>query len=65
MKVKLGPKYKGNGHVWETPSSSREGVMHYTMFLQGIDPICTCEGYQYNQKCRHIDDVMQREHEGS
>lgn len=48
-----------NATVFRTPSSTRQGREHLTVFsnddLEEIQPVCTCEGFQYRGKCKHID----------
>lgn len=52
------PQLIGRGEVYRTFSATRELVAHYTFFLQGKDPFCTCEGFNFNEKCRHIKEIM-------
>lgn len=53
------PKLLPQGRIWRTASSSRIGVYHYTFELVGMDTWCTCEGFQFNEKCRHIDEIYE------
>lgn len=44
--------------VWKTASSSRPNVYHYTIRMHYSRLFtCTCEGYQFNEMCRHIKDI--------
>jgi len=43
--------------VYRTESLTRPGRYHYTMKLRDGGIICTCEGWQYNGYCKHIEDV--------
>lgn len=41
--------------VWRTPSSTRQGIMHFTVLdtTTGAYPQCSCEGYTYRGTCLH------------
>ena len=60
MKIRIAkpkPKLLPQGRVWRTPSSTRPGLYHYTFELCGMDTFCTCEGFSFNEKCRHMKDI--------
>ncbi len=44
-----------NARVFRTPSGTRQGKFHFTICNDLGDVMCTCEGYQYRGKCKHID----------
>lgn len=43
--------------VYRTPSSGRQGVMHFTVLdmTTGAYPQCSCEGFTFRGKCKHAD----------
>jgi hypothetical protein len=47
----------GKARVFKSPSSSRPGLFHYTLLFDTGTAECSCEGYSYNQHCRHIDQL--------
>ena len=45
----------GKAVVVSFPSSSRQGMKHYTMVLDDGKTICSCEGFQMHKKCWHLE----------
>lgn len=50
------PQLLGTGHVFRSGSKSRPGVVHITVIPieAGKLPDCTCEGWRYHKKCKHV-----------
>lgn len=44
-----------NARVFRTPSGSRQGKFHFTVYSDTGGAMCTCEGFQYRGKCKHIE----------
>ena len=47
--------------VTEFPSSSRPGLTHEVRVTPDDELVCTCEYFQYNRTCKHIDQVRMEE----
>jgi hypothetical protein len=50
------PELIGVGKVYKFLSESRDDLVHYVVDGPG-GVICTCEGWQYRQHCKHVDRV--------
>jgi hypothetical protein len=40
--------------IFEVKSASREDSTHHVMVDPSGDVSCTCPGYEYHRKCRHV-----------
>jgi hypothetical protein len=62
MKLNLNPsKFLGEAAVTRVESLTRPGKYHYVMKLRDGGVICSCEGYQYNSHCKHLDNLPTEE----
>jgi hypothetical protein len=41
--------------VYRTESKSEPGYYHYTLRFRNGDIVCSCKGFQYGEKCWHMD----------
>jgi len=39
-------------------ASTSDGSVVYHAYVRGLDAHCTCPGWQYHQKCRHVDELF-------
>lgn len=57
------PIYKGNCAAFFTESDTEPGLTHITVVRHGDEPgtitgACSCKGWQFNQKCKHMSYVL-------
>lgn len=50
-------EFQGISRVWRTRSKSRPSMFHYTFLFDSGSVQCTCEGFNYNAKCWHIEAI--------
>jgi hypothetical protein len=53
------PQEIGEGRVFITYSRSRPEKFHVTILSESEDFLCTCEGYMYNGRCRHVTEIKE------
>jgi hypothetical protein len=51
----------GEAAVFRIESESRPSRYHYVMKLREGGMICTCEGWQYNGHCKHLEQIPDEE----
>lgn len=49
------PEYLGLAGVWRFPSESNPGTWHTTYALLSGEIHCSCPGYTYRERCRHVE----------
>jgi hypothetical protein len=57
MKIDFVSNFLGEAIVWRTESQSRPGMFHYTSKLRAGGIVCSCEGWQYNGYCKHMENL--------
>jgi hypothetical protein len=55
MKVNFNTTVLGEAIVWRSESDTRPGLFHYTFKLRHGGMVCSCEGWQYNAFCKHLE----------
>jgi hypothetical protein len=56
LKVDFSKRVDPDAKVYEFPSESRSDVIH-TVVVSRQGARCTCEGWQYRQMCKHVQQV--------
>lgn len=51
--------------VYRVPSGSRPGHYHYTIVPEDGEIVCTCEGYMYRSKCKHVNRAQELTRDGT
>lgn len=53
-------QFVGDGVLlYKAPSTSRYGIFHYVMLLNGTEIKCSCEGFVYAGHCWHADQMAE------
>jgi hypothetical protein len=50
-------EYLGRGSVFRSPSTSRPGLFHLTVYMESGEVRCSCEGFCLQGHCWHIDTI--------
>lgn len=53
------PEEFGIGRVWLTASKTRSGAYHTTLRSEDGTYKCSCEGWRYHRKCKHVTFLME------